>query len=135
LRKNGCGKTTLFLAAQLACCGPNTAGFAWRGEPIAYQRQAPTQLRQTVGLLFQNPGGTSSVATSTGVSRRPLHGLVSTWDGRQRISSGGVTCMSIGFPHFPISKSLDEIRPKCTGQRCAVEKATPAADVIGMLRS
>lgn len=52
--QNGCGKTTLFLLA----CGllqPQQGTLHWQGERFRYDRRSLSQLRQQIGLVFQNP--------------------------------------------------------------------------------
>ena len=52
--QNGCGKTTFFLIAN-GLYQPNKGVVRWKGEPLRYDRSSLTQLRQHVGLVFQNP--------------------------------------------------------------------------------
>ena len=52
--ENGCGKTTLFLLAH-GLLKPQRGRLLWRGQPIGYGRRELAQLRQRVGLVFQNP--------------------------------------------------------------------------------
>lgn len=52
--QNGCGKTTCFLLAN-ALYKPQRGTLRWQHQPIQYSRQFLTQLRQNVGLVFQNP--------------------------------------------------------------------------------
>ena len=52
--QNGCGKTTLFRLAN-GLYRPEKGVVRWRGEPIQYDRRYLHQLRQQVGLVFQNP--------------------------------------------------------------------------------
>jgi cobalt/nickel transport system ATP-binding protein len=52
--ENGCGKTTLFLLAN-GLLKPQHGRIRWRGQPIGYGRRELAQLRQLVGLVFQNP--------------------------------------------------------------------------------
>ncbi len=52
--ENGCGKTTLFLLAH-GLLRPQHGRVLWRGQPIHYGRRELAQLRQRVGLVFQNP--------------------------------------------------------------------------------
>jgi cobalt/nickel transport system ATP-binding protein len=52
--QNGCGKTTFFLLAN-ALYQPQRGTIRWQHQPIQYSRQFLTQLRQQVGLVFQNP--------------------------------------------------------------------------------
>jgi cobalt/nickel transport system ATP-binding protein len=51
---NGCGKTTLFRLAN-GLYRPHQGIVRWRGNPLKYNRTFLTQLRQQVGLVFQNP--------------------------------------------------------------------------------
>lgn len=52
--QNGCGKTTLFLLAN-GLYQPQQGKLYWQGEPFRYDRKSLTQLRQHIGLVFQNP--------------------------------------------------------------------------------
>ncbi len=52
--QNGCGKTTLFLLAN-GLYKPNSGIVSWRGEPLRYDRNSLSNLRQKVGLIFQDP--------------------------------------------------------------------------------
>ncbi|NQV11521.1 MAG: ABC transporter ATP-binding protein [Cyanobacteria bacterium] len=70
--ENGCGKTTLFLLAN-GLLKPQHGRIRWRGEAIAYQRQALAQLRQRVGLVFQNP---EHQLVATSVAEDLSYGLV-----------------------------------------------------------
>jgi len=52
--KNGCGKTTLFLLAN-GLYKPRQGIISWRGKPLQYDRGFLMKLRQSIGLIFQNP--------------------------------------------------------------------------------
>ncbi len=52
--QNGCGKTTLFLLAT-GLYQPQAGTIHWQGSPLRYDRAFLTQLRQAIGLVFQNP--------------------------------------------------------------------------------
>ncbi|MCV3213058.1 energy-coupling factor ABC transporter ATP-binding protein [Plectonema radiosum NIES-515] len=52
--QNGCGKTTLFLLAN-GLYKPNKGNIKWQGEALKYDRKYLLQLRQKVGLIFQDP--------------------------------------------------------------------------------
>jgi cobalt/nickel transport system ATP-binding protein len=52
--QNGCGKTTLFLLAN-GLYKPQQGMIRWQGKPLHYDRRALVQLRQQVGLVFQDP--------------------------------------------------------------------------------
>ncbi|MEH1866673.1 MAG: ABC transporter ATP-binding protein [Nostoc sp.] len=52
--QNGCGKTTLFLLAN-GLYKPDSGTVSWRGEPLSYNRNYLSNLRQKVGLVFQDP--------------------------------------------------------------------------------
>ena len=52
--QNGCGKTTFFLLAN-GLYQKQSGFICWQGEPIQYNRPFLMQLRQQVGLVFQNP--------------------------------------------------------------------------------
>lgn len=51
---NGCGKTTLFLLAN-GLYKPQKGSLVWKGNPLKYDRNSLIQLRQKVGLIFQDP--------------------------------------------------------------------------------
>ncbi|AFZ25917.1 cobalt transport protein ATP-binding subunit [Cylindrospermum stagnale PCC 7417] len=52
--QNGCGKTTLFLLAN-GLYRPQKGSIYWQGKPLQYDRKSLMQLRQNVGLVFQDP--------------------------------------------------------------------------------
>lgn len=52
--KNGCGKTTLFLLAN-GLYKPDRGIIKWLNEPLKYNRNYLSQLRQKIGLVFQDP--------------------------------------------------------------------------------
>ncbi|MEH1909652.1 energy-coupling factor ABC transporter ATP-binding protein [Nostoc sp.] len=52
--QNGCGKTTLFLLAN-GLYKPDYGVVRWHGEPLIYNRNYLGNLRQKVGLVFQDP--------------------------------------------------------------------------------
>ncbi|ODG97867.1 cobalt ABC transporter ATP-binding protein [Nostoc sp. KVJ20] len=52
--QNGCGKTTLFLLAN-GLYKPDSGIVRWRSEPLSYNRNDLSNLRQKVGLVFQDP--------------------------------------------------------------------------------
>lgn len=51
---NGCGKTTLFRLAN-GLYRPARGVVRWQGKPLHYDRHSLNQLRQQVGLVFQDP--------------------------------------------------------------------------------
>jgi cobalt/nickel transport system ATP-binding protein len=51
---NGSGKSTLFLHA-IGIHSPSTGRVIWKNSPMSYDRKALKQLRQHVGLVFQDP--------------------------------------------------------------------------------
>ncbi|MBD2665087.1 cobalt transport protein ATP-binding subunit [Richelia sinica FACHB-800] len=52
--QNGSGKTTLLLLAN-GLHKPTSGKVYWRGQPLNYHRRFLIQLRQQIGLVFQNP--------------------------------------------------------------------------------
>lgn len=52
--QNGCGKTTLFLLAN-GLYKAQKGIVKWQGKPIKYDRKFLIELRQKVGLIFQDP--------------------------------------------------------------------------------
>lgn len=68
---NGCGKTTLLRLAQ-ALYRPQTGQIFWQESPFHYHPKALRNLRQTIGLVFQDPeqqlvGGTVTEDLSYGL--------------------------------------------------------------------
>ncbi len=52
--QNGCGKSTLFLLAN-GLYQPQKGDISWHGQPLDYDHKSLMDLRQKVGLVFQNP--------------------------------------------------------------------------------
>ncbi|MBH8555426.1 ABC transporter ATP-binding protein [Nostocaceae cyanobacterium CENA357] len=52
--QNGCGKTTLFLLAN-GLYKPHSGNLHWQSKPLQYDRKSLIELRQKVGLIFQDP--------------------------------------------------------------------------------
>ncbi|PMB42322.1 cobalt ABC transporter ATP-binding protein [Fischerella thermalis CCMEE 5330] len=52
--QNGCGKTTLFLLAN-GLYKPDKGKIIWQSKPLRYDRKSLVQLRQKVGVVFQDP--------------------------------------------------------------------------------
>jgi cobalt/nickel transport system ATP-binding protein len=52
--QNGCGKTTLFLLAN-GLYKPERGKITWQRKPLQYDRKSLVQLRQKVGVVFQDP--------------------------------------------------------------------------------
>ncbi|MBD2432804.1 MULTISPECIES: energy-coupling factor ABC transporter ATP-binding protein [Fischerella] len=52
--QNGCGKTTLFLLAN-GLYKPDKGRIIWQSKPLQYDRKSLVQLRQKVGVVFQDP--------------------------------------------------------------------------------
>ncbi|TAF08037.1 MAG: ABC transporter ATP-binding protein [Nostocales cyanobacterium] len=52
--QNGCGKTTLFLLAN-GLYKPDSGIVTWCGQPLIYNRQELSKIRQKIGLVFQDP--------------------------------------------------------------------------------
>ncbi|MDP5337935.1 MAG: energy-coupling factor ABC transporter ATP-binding protein [Nodularia sp. (in: cyanobacteria)] len=52
--QNGCGKTTLFLLAN-GLYKPQKGNLKWQSQPLQYNRKSLLELRQKVGLIFQDP--------------------------------------------------------------------------------
>jgi cobalt/nickel transport system ATP-binding protein len=51
---NGSGKSTLFLQA-IGIHSPSSGQVLWKNKPLTYERKELKQLRQDVGLVFQDP--------------------------------------------------------------------------------
>jgi cobalt/nickel transport system ATP-binding protein len=69
--RNGCGKTTLLRLAQ-ALYRPQSGQIFWCNSPFHYQPKSLRNLRQTIGLVFQDPeqqlvGGTVAEDLSYGL--------------------------------------------------------------------
>lgn len=64
LGQNGCGKSTLFLLAN-GLYQPQQGSIYWRGQPLDYHHKSLMDLRQKVGLVFQNPDQQIVAATVT----------------------------------------------------------------------
>ncbi|WP_315790991.1 ABC transporter ATP-binding protein [Fischerella sp. JS2] len=52
--QNGCGKTTLFLLAN-GLYKPDQGRIIWQSKSLQYDRKSLVQLRQKVGVVFQDP--------------------------------------------------------------------------------
>ncbi|PMB51650.1 cobalt ABC transporter ATP-binding protein, partial [Fischerella thermalis CCMEE 5201] len=52
--QNGCGKTTLFLLAN-GLYKPDKGKIIWQSKPLQYDHKSLVQLRQKVGVVFQDP--------------------------------------------------------------------------------
>ncbi|MEA5515149.1 ABC transporter ATP-binding protein [Nodularia sp. UHCC 0506] len=52
--QNGCGKSTLFLLAN-GLYKPQKGNIKWQGQPLQYHQKYLLELRQKVGLIFQDP--------------------------------------------------------------------------------
>ncbi len=52
--QNGCGKTTLFLLAN-GLYKPDKGKIIWQSKPLQYDGKSLVQLRQKVGVVFQDP--------------------------------------------------------------------------------
>lgn len=52
--QNGCGKTTFFLLSN-GLYQPQSGQIFWQGQALKYDRKSLMQLRQKVGLIFQDP--------------------------------------------------------------------------------
>lgn len=52
--QNGCGKTTFFLLSN-GLYKPQNGRILWKGKALDYNRKSLMQLRQKVGLIFQDP--------------------------------------------------------------------------------
>ncbi|MCP9825570.1 energy-coupling factor ABC transporter ATP-binding protein [Synechococcus sp. EJ6-Ellesmere] len=70
--ENGCGKTTLFLLAN-GLLRPQRGQIRWRSQPIGYGRKELAELRQRIGLVFQNP---EHQLVATTVAEDLAYGLV-----------------------------------------------------------
>lgn len=54
LGHNGCGKSTFFLHAN-GIYRPNGGEMRWKGKPFTYTKRALLELRQHIGIVFQDP--------------------------------------------------------------------------------
>lgn len=74
--RNGCGKTTLFRLAN-GLYRPSRGTIRWQGQSLRYDHRSLNQLRQQVGLVFQDPeqqlvGGTVEADLSYGLCNQGL---------------------------------------------------------------
>ncbi|TVU54075.1 MAG: ABC transporter ATP-binding protein [Arthrospira sp. PLM2.Bin9] len=101
--RNGCGKTTLFRLAN-GLYRPQSGVISWRGQPLQYKRRSLNQLRQNVGLVFQNP---EQQLVATTVSEDISYGLcnlgLSTSEIAQRVRQILAEFDLVSLADFPIN--------------------------------
>jgi cobalt/nickel transport system ATP-binding protein len=104
LGSNGAGKSTFFL-----CCNgvhkPKQGNLFLRGERITWKRKETLHLRQTIGLVFQDPDSQIIAGTvESEVSFGPMNLRLPVDEVRARVDSA-ISCMQLeGFrtraPHY-----------------------------------
>ena len=84
--KNGSGKSTLMLIAN-GTFRPTTGTLRLNGEAIRYERQSLRQLRESVGVVFQNPDDQLfSASVRQDISLGPLNLGLSQEETQERIA-------------------------------------------------
>jgi cobalt/nickel transport system ATP-binding protein len=95
--RNGSGKSTFFLHCN-GLYRPNSGGVFFKGESLAYDRKALRQLRQQVGLAFQNPDDQIfSANVFQDISFGPLNLDLDEDEVRHRVQSAAEAC---GIAHL-----------------------------------
>jgi cobalt/nickel transport system ATP-binding protein len=100
--QNGCGKTTLFLLAN-GLYKPQHGVIRWQGQPLDYSRVALNQLRQHIGLVFQDPeqqlvASTVEEDISYGLCNQGLPDAIVAQRTRQALETFDLTALA----HTPI---------------------------------
>lgn len=96
--QNGCGKTTLFLLAN-GLYKPQHGRIRWQGQPLDYSHAALNQLRQHIGLVFQDPeqqlvASTVEEDVSYGLCNQGLADAVVAQRTRQALQDFGLEALS-----------------------------------------
>ncbi len=100
--QNGCGKTTLFLLAS-SLYRPQQGIIRWQGQPFRYDRSSLMQLRQDMGLVFQNPEHQLVASTVEEDISYGLHNLgITEAEIAQRVQGAIAEFDLAEFAHRPI---------------------------------
>lgn len=96
--ENGAGKSTFLL-----CCNgvlaPTSGKIYWQGQPVGRDRRSLTQLRQGVGLVFQDPDAQLLAGTvEEEVSFGPMNLRLSREETAERVDRGPGGAFTGGFP-------------------------------------
>ncbi len=90
--RNGSGKSTFFLHCN-GLYQPASGQVYFRGQPMAYTRDALRHLRQQVGLVFQNPDDQLfSASVAQDISFGPLNLGLNDDEARQRVQQAAELC-------------------------------------------
>lgn len=99
--RNGSGKSTLFLLCN-GLYRPVAGQVYYQGQPLTYQRQALRQLRQQVGLIFQNPDEQLFNASVTqDIAFGPLNLGLGEEEARRRVHRAAEACGITHLLHRP----------------------------------
>lgn len=90
--RNGSGKSTMLLHCN-GLYRPQAGRIFFNGQPLAYNRAAIKQLRQQVGLVFQNPDDQLfSASVAQDISFGPLNLGLSVPEVRERVNEAARMC-------------------------------------------
>ncbi len=90
--RNGSGKSTFFLHCN-GLYRPNSGQVRFKGQPLVYSRKALKQLRQQVGLVFQNPDDQLfSASVAQDISFGPLNLGLDETEAQRRIQEAARIC-------------------------------------------
>lgn len=90
--RNGSGKSTFFLHCN-GLYQPHAGKVYFKGQPLAYDRKSLKQLRQQVGLIFQNPDDQLfSASVAQDISFGPLNLGLDEAEVRRRVQEAAEIC-------------------------------------------
>jgi cobalt/nickel transport system ATP-binding protein len=99
--RNGAGKSTFFLHCN-GLYRPHAGQVFFKGQPLAYDRQALKWLRQQVGLVFQNPDDQLfSASVAQDISFGPFNLGLSPTETRRRVQAVAELCELTGLLERP----------------------------------